>query len=161
MNEIFSILIRISLKIVPKGSIDDNSAVVKIMAWRHTGADTMLTQFIDAYMWHWGKWVKSTAKFQFDFINFKNLPTESQFTFHLYYDPECWYSMKEKQLTLVMESRSLTFIKNIENRNAIVVPIWCGFHGWWKYHLRHCCAVCNIMTLDMVIRWDINVKKHS
>ena len=33
MNEEFSVLIRISLKFVPKGPIDNNPALVKIMGW--------------------------------------------------------------------------------------------------------------------------------
>ena len=34
MNEKLCILIKISLKFVPKGLIDNNSALVEIMAWR-------------------------------------------------------------------------------------------------------------------------------
>ena len=56
MNEKFSILNKISLKIVAKGPIDNNPALVQIMAWRRTGdkplSETMLTQFIDAFMRH-------------------------------------------------------------------------------------------------------------
>ena len=37
MNEKFYILIRISLKFVPKGPIDDIPASVWIMAWRRLG----------------------------------------------------------------------------------------------------------------------------
>ena len=37
MNEKFCILIRISLKFVPKGLIDNKSALVQVMAWRRTG----------------------------------------------------------------------------------------------------------------------------
>ena len=37
VNEIFCILIKISLKFVPKGPIDNNPAVVSIMAWSQTG----------------------------------------------------------------------------------------------------------------------------
>ena len=54
----FCILIRISLKIAPKGSIDNNPALVQVMAWCRTGdmllhvSQAMLTQFIDAYMRH-------------------------------------------------------------------------------------------------------------
>ena len=48
------ILIRISLKIVPRGPIDNNPALVQIMAWRRTGvkplSEPMPTQFTDAYM---------------------------------------------------------------------------------------------------------------
>ena len=37
VNEKFCILIKISLKIVPKGLIDNNAALVQVMAWRRTG----------------------------------------------------------------------------------------------------------------------------
>ena len=56
MNEKFFILIQIPLKFVPKGPIDNDPALVQIMAWRRTGdkplSETMLTQFTDAYMRH-------------------------------------------------------------------------------------------------------------
>ena len=55
-NEKFCILIQISLKFVPKGLIDNKSALVQAMAWRRTGdkplPESMLTQFTDAYMRH-------------------------------------------------------------------------------------------------------------
>ena len=51
-----SVLIRISLKFVPKGPIDNKSALVQVMAWRRTGdkplPEPILTQFTDAYMRH-------------------------------------------------------------------------------------------------------------
>ena len=54
MNSFF--FIQISLKFVPKGSIDYNLASVEVMAWRQIGAKPlskpMLTQFTDAYMRH-------------------------------------------------------------------------------------------------------------
>ena len=37
MNEKFCILIRISLEFVPKGPIDNYSALIQVMAWRWTG----------------------------------------------------------------------------------------------------------------------------
>ena len=56
INEKFCILIRISLKFVPKGPIDKKSALVHVMAWRWTGdkplPKPMPTQFTDAYMRH-------------------------------------------------------------------------------------------------------------
>ena len=56
MNEKFCILIKISLKFVPKGPIDNKPALVQIMAWHLFGAkslsEPMLIQFIDAYMRH-------------------------------------------------------------------------------------------------------------
>ena len=56
LNEKFCILIRISLKFVPKGSIDNNPGLVKIMAWRLIGnkplSEPMLTWSIDAYLRH-------------------------------------------------------------------------------------------------------------
>ena len=52
----FCILITISLKFAPKGSIDNNPALVDIVAWRRIGdkplSNQMLTRFIDAYMRH-------------------------------------------------------------------------------------------------------------
>ena len=54
MNEKVCILIRISLKFVPKGPIDNKSMLVQVMAWRRIGdkplSEPMLTQFTDAYM---------------------------------------------------------------------------------------------------------------
>ena len=37
MNEKFCILIRMSLKFVPKGPIDNKWALVQVMAWRRSG----------------------------------------------------------------------------------------------------------------------------
>ena len=55
-NENIRISIQISLKLVPKGLIDNTSALVKVMAWRRAGdkplPDTMMTHFTDAYMRH-------------------------------------------------------------------------------------------------------------
>ena len=52
-NENDRIPIRISLKYVPKGIIDNKSALVQVMAWRRAGdkplPEPMLTQFTDAY----------------------------------------------------------------------------------------------------------------
>ena len=59
VNEKFCILIKISLKFVPKGPIDNKAAFVQIMAWRRTGAtplpEPMLTQLNDAYIRHDGE----------------------------------------------------------------------------------------------------------
>ena len=56
INEKFCISIRISLKFVPKGPIDNRSALVQVMAWRWTGdkpsLEPVLSQFTDAYMRH-------------------------------------------------------------------------------------------------------------
>ena len=50
------ISIKISLKFVPKGPIDNIPALVRIMAWRRTGdkplSEPMTTQFNDPYMRH-------------------------------------------------------------------------------------------------------------
>ena len=55
MNEKFDILIKISLKIVPKGVINIKGALVQVMAWRQTGdkplPEPMLIQFLDAYIY--------------------------------------------------------------------------------------------------------------
>ena len=49
-------MIKISLKFVPKGSIDNKPALVQVMVWRQIGAkplfDPMLTQLTDAHMRH-------------------------------------------------------------------------------------------------------------
>ena len=56
VNEKVRILIKISLKFVPKGVIDNNQALVEIMAWRRIGAnplsEPMLARFSDANMRH-------------------------------------------------------------------------------------------------------------
>ena len=56
MNEKFYILIQMALESAPKGPIDNNKALVQVMAWRRTGnkplPEPMLTQFTDAYVWH-------------------------------------------------------------------------------------------------------------
>ena len=50
------ITIQISLKFVPKCSIDNKPALIQVMAWRRTGTkplpEPMITQFTNAYMWH-------------------------------------------------------------------------------------------------------------
>ena len=54
MNEKSCISIRISLRFVPKGPIDNKSALVQVMACRRTGSkqlpEPMLAQFTDAYV---------------------------------------------------------------------------------------------------------------
>ena len=61
MNETYCILIKISLKIVPKDPIDNTLALVQVMAWRQTGdkslPESMVTQVIDTYMWHEGEMI--------------------------------------------------------------------------------------------------------
>ena len=56
MNDRFRILIQISLKFILKGLTDNTSALVQVMAWGQTGdkplPESMVTQFIDAYMRH-------------------------------------------------------------------------------------------------------------
>ena len=48
--------IQISLKLVPRGPIDNKPALVQVMVWRRTGdkplPEPMMTQFTDAYMRH-------------------------------------------------------------------------------------------------------------
>ena len=55
-NKQFWIVIRISLKFVPKGPNDSKSALVQVMAWRQIGdkqlSEPMLIHFTDAYMRH-------------------------------------------------------------------------------------------------------------
>ena len=54
MDEEFCVLIKISLRFIPYDLIDNNTAVVQIMAWRRKGdkplSEPMLSQFTDAYM---------------------------------------------------------------------------------------------------------------
>ena len=56
LNENDRIPIRISLKFVPMSPIDNNLALVQVMAWRRTGdkplLEPMLTRSTDAYMRH-------------------------------------------------------------------------------------------------------------
>ena len=56
LNEKDWIPIKISLKLVPKGPINNIPAFVQIMAWRRTGdrplSEPMMTQFNNAYMHH-------------------------------------------------------------------------------------------------------------
>ena len=48
--------IKISLKLVPRGPIDNKPALVQVMVWRRTGdkplPKPMMAQFTDAYMRH-------------------------------------------------------------------------------------------------------------
>ena len=62
LNEKFSILIRILLKFVHKGPIDNKWALIQVMAWRRTGdkplSEPMPTHFTDAYICGTrGRWV--------------------------------------------------------------------------------------------------------
>ena len=56
LNEKFCILIRISLKFVPRSPVYNKPALVQEIAWRWIGdkqlPEPMLIQFIDAYMRH-------------------------------------------------------------------------------------------------------------
>ena len=56
LNENDRILIRISLKFVPKSPMNHKSALVQVKAWCRTGdkplPEPMLTQLADAYMRH-------------------------------------------------------------------------------------------------------------
>ena len=56
MNEKFCILISILLKIVPKGPIDNKSALVQVIAWCRTEhkplPEPTLAKIIDVYMRH-------------------------------------------------------------------------------------------------------------
>ena len=46
------ILLKISLKLVRKGSIDKMPALVQIMAWHQIGDKPMITYFNNVYMHH-------------------------------------------------------------------------------------------------------------
>ena len=56
LNENDRIHIHISLKYVPRSPTDNKPELVKVMAWRRAGDKPLpgpvMTQFIDAYMWH-------------------------------------------------------------------------------------------------------------
>ena len=56
LNENDRIPIQISLKFVPRGSIDNKLTLVQVMAWRWTGdkpsPEPVMIQFTDAYMRH-------------------------------------------------------------------------------------------------------------
>ena len=56
VNEKYFILIEISLKFVPKGPINNNPALVLVVAWRRIGdkllSEPILTRFTDAYTRH-------------------------------------------------------------------------------------------------------------
>ena len=53
------ISIKISLKSVPKGPIENKPELVQVMAWHRTGGmplpEPLFTQSIDAYIWHYGE----------------------------------------------------------------------------------------------------------
>ena len=55
-NEKFCIMNKISLRFVPKDPIDNNPALVQIMAWCRIGdrplSEPVLTRFTEASMWH-------------------------------------------------------------------------------------------------------------
>ena len=59
MKEKFRTLIRISLKFVPKGPIENKSELVQVMAWRRSGDKPLpkqiLAPFTDAYKRHYGE----------------------------------------------------------------------------------------------------------
>ena len=61
LKESVTISIQMSLKFAPEGPINSKSSLVQAMAWCQTGdkpwPEPMLTQFTNAYMWHWGRWV--------------------------------------------------------------------------------------------------------
>ena len=56
VNEKLYTLIKISPRVVPKGTFDNKPALVQVMAWRRTGdkplPEIVLTQFTDAHMRH-------------------------------------------------------------------------------------------------------------
>ena len=56
LNENNKILIKISLKLVPRSPIDNNPALVQVMAWHQIGAkplsEPMMIQFTDEYIRH-------------------------------------------------------------------------------------------------------------
>ena len=66
LNENDRIPIQLLLKFVARSPIDNESALVQVMAWRRTGdkplPEPMMTQLTDAYMWHSrGRWVNANC----------------------------------------------------------------------------------------------------
>ena len=112
LNETFWILIKISLKLVRKGPIANNSALVQIMAWRRIGdkplSETMLTQFIDTYICGIrGRWVYAELLFR-----------KHKYAFILHYQPwnKCW---------------------NLLSRKTEASPSYNQYHGcWWPGDVR-------------------------
>ena len=51
VNEKFCISIRISLKFVPKGPINNKSALVQVMAWRRTGDKPLPEPILNPVYW--------------------------------------------------------------------------------------------------------------
>ena len=66
VNENFCISIKISLKFVSKGPIDNNPALVEILAWHRIGdkplSESMLTLFTNTYIGHYGLMSYSIAE---------------------------------------------------------------------------------------------------
>ena len=70
VNEKFCILIKTSMKFVPTGPIDNNPALVQIMAWHRIGDkllfEPMLTRFTDAALggggWGWVREVECPSR---------------------------------------------------------------------------------------------------
>ena len=66
VNEKFCILIKFSLKFVPNGPIDNNPALLQIMAWRRIGdkpfSEPMLTDSLTCICGTRGRWVKSLTE---------------------------------------------------------------------------------------------------
>ena len=56
LNEKFCILIKILLKFVPKGPIDNNPTLVQIMAWRRIGDKTLFEPMLTHICGTWGRW---------------------------------------------------------------------------------------------------------
>ena len=56
LNEKNKFPIQISLKLVPRGTIDNKPTLVQVMVWRRTGdkplPEPLMAQFTDAYMRH-------------------------------------------------------------------------------------------------------------
>ena len=57
MKEKSCVMIRISMRFLPKDPINNKLAMVQVMAWCRTGnkplPEPMLTQLLNAYMWHY------------------------------------------------------------------------------------------------------------
>ena len=130
----FGIWIRISFKFVPKGSIDNKSVLVQVMAWHRTGdkplPEPMLTQFTDDYMRHPGGDELKASQTE-EAITYKKMKKEKQS--HQLLD--C--------LRKLSDGQPAKLIKQLQDNLAVAMKLhkdklgimWCDFTEYW-YHLN-------------------------
>ena len=129
LNENVWTLIKISLKFVPKGLINNIPALVQIMAWRHPGdkplSEPMMVSLLTHICITRPKWVN--GMYSVNFTHGNQLK---------------WYSIHNSiifiQLEMLSESPyvniNLIFLKNIHNGRPIV-NIRQPIHGPWGPNL--------------------------